>query len=151
MVILPRLSINSCFIKDSLTGVRNASTSKEACFFGKINCRSFSVEACFFSIKSSFFASWCVSCRAEHKLITDFSKQLSTPIVGLNYKDEMIDAKKWLAMFGNPYDIVAVDYKGAIGIDWGVYGVPETFVIDKKGIVRYKQIGPVTDLEIHSI
>ena len=90
------------------------------------------------------FASWCVSCRAEHKLITELANKTTTPIVGLNYKDETVDAKQWLASFGNPYDMVAVDYKGNIGIDWGVYGVPETFVIDKKGIIRHKQIGPVT-------
>jgi len=90
------------------------------------------------------FASWCASCRSEHKLITEFIEKTKLPVVGLNYKDEAADAKKWLAYFGNPYYAVAVDRKGSIGIDWGVYGVPETFVMDKKGIIRYKQIGPVT-------
>jgi cytochrome c biogenesis protein CcmG, thiol:disulfide interchange protein DsbE len=90
------------------------------------------------------FASWCVSCRAEHKLITELSKSSKTPIVGLNYKDEAVDAKKWLAYYGNPYHSIAVDLDGKIGIEYGVYGVPETFIIDKKGIIRHKQIGPVT-------
>jgi len=90
------------------------------------------------------FASWCASCRSEHKLLTEFIETYKFPVVGLNYKDEEADAKKWLAYFGNPYYAVAVDRKGAIGIDLGVYGVPETFVMDKNGIVRYKQIGPVT-------
>jgi len=89
------------------------------------------------------FASWCASCRSEHKLITDFVEQTKIPVIGLNYKDEAADAKKWLAYFGNPYYAVAVDRKGSIGIDLGVYGVPETFVMDKKGIVRYKEVGPV--------
>ncbi len=90
------------------------------------------------------FASWCVSCRAEHKLITELSRTSSASVIGLNYKDEEQDAKKWLEYFGNPYAAIAVDLDGKIGIEYGVYGVPETFVIDKKGIIRYKQIGPVT-------
>lgn len=91
------------------------------------------------------FASWCVSCRAEHKLISQLAKDLPNfPIIGLNYKDEEKDAKAWLKYFGNPYSSIAVDLDGKIGIEYGVYGVPETFIIDKKGIVRHKQIGPVT-------
>ncbi len=90
------------------------------------------------------FASWCVSCRAEHKLITELAKSYKFPIVGLNYKDKQADAKKWLEYFGNPYHSIAVDLEGKIGIEFGVYGVPETFVIDKKGIIRHKQIGPLT-------
>ncbi|MFK5984066.1 MAG: DsbE family thiol:disulfide interchange protein [Pseudomonadota bacterium] len=92
------------------------------------------------------FASWCVSCRAEHKLITELAKKLPNfPIVGLNYKDEEKDAKAWLKYFGNPYRAIAVDLEGNIGIEFGVYGVPETFIIDKKGIIRHKQIGPVSE------
>jgi cytochrome c biogenesis protein CcmG/thiol:disulfide interchange protein DsbE len=66
------------------------------------------------------------------------------PIVGLNYKDRREDGKQWLAKFGNPYVLSAYDDEGRVGIDYGVYGVPETFVIDKQGVIRYKQIGPVT-------
>lgn len=91
------------------------------------------------------FASWCFACRAEHEVLTEFINADKIPVLGLNYKDEMDDAKKWLAALGNPYAHVAVDYKGNVGIDYGVYGVPETFVIDKKGIIRHKQIGPVFD------
>ena len=90
------------------------------------------------------FASWCVSCRAEHHILSQFVKQHGVTVVGLNYKDEEADAKNWLAVMGNPYYAIAVDREGKIGMDYGVYGVPETFVIDKKGLIRYKQIGPVT-------
>ena len=91
------------------------------------------------------FASWCFACRAEHEVLSAFIKEDKIPVVGLNYKDEAKDAKNWLAALGNPYQYIAFDYDGNVGIDYGVYGVPETFVIDKKGIVRHKQIGPVFD------
>lgn len=94
------------------------------------------------------WASWCAACRVEHPLINELSKQNLLTIVGLNYKDERDDAKKWLATFGNPYNVIAYDYEGNIGIDYGVYGVPESFLIDKKGQIRYKQIGPFTDSTI---
>lgn len=91
------------------------------------------------------WASWCVSCRAEHEVVKRFAKLDLAPVYGLNYKDEEDDAKAWLAQLGNPYEASLVDRAGNAGIDWGVYGVPETFVIDKKGIIRDKVIGPVTD------
>lgn len=91
------------------------------------------------------WASWCVSCRAEHQVINTFAKTGLVSIVGLNYKDEPADAKKWLGALGNPYQLSVMDRDGKIGLDWGVYGVPETFVIDKKGIVRHKHIGPVDE------
>lgn len=91
------------------------------------------------------FASWCVSCRAEHEVVTHFTKTHNIDVVGLNYKDEEKDAKAWLKQFGNPYSHIAVDYKGYTGIDWGVYGVPETFVIDKKGLIRHRFAGPLTE------
>ncbi len=98
------------------------------------------------------FASWCVSCRSEHKLITKLANDLpNIPIVGLNYKDEDTDAKKWLAYFGNPYHAIAVDLEGKIGIEFGVYGVPESFIVDKKGVIRYKQIGPVTQQSLTEV
>lgn len=90
------------------------------------------------------WASWCVSCREEHPLLVEFARQNLVPIYGLNYKDKREDAIAWLAERGNPYIVSAHDRDGNVGIDWGVYGVPETFVIDKLGIIRYKQIGPVT-------
>lgn len=90
------------------------------------------------------WASWCVSCRAEHEIITRLAKQNLTPIIGLNYKDQSKDAKAWLNQFGNPYMASIVDLDGRVGIDWGVYGVPETFIIGKDGLIKYKHIGPVT-------
>jgi cytochrome c biogenesis protein CcmG/thiol:disulfide interchange protein DsbE len=90
------------------------------------------------------WASWCVSCRQEHPVLMDFSTQGVVPIIGLNYKDDREEGLKWLRQFGNPYQLSAFDAKGKVGIDYGVYGVPETFVIDKRGVIRYKHIGPVT-------
>jgi cytochrome c biogenesis protein CcmG, thiol:disulfide interchange protein DsbE len=90
------------------------------------------------------WASWCVSCRLEHPLLVEMSRSKVVPIVGLNYKDKREDGVQWLAKFGNPYELSAFDYDGKVGIDYGVYGVPETFLIDKEGVVRYKQIGPIT-------
>lgn len=90
------------------------------------------------------WASWCVSCRQEHPVLLDFSKTNTVPVIGLNYKDEREDGTRWLREFGNPYNISAYDRDGRIGIDYGVYGVPETFVIDKKGVIRMKFTGPLT-------
>ena len=90
------------------------------------------------------WASWCVSCRQEHPLLVAFSKEGKVPVVGLNYKDQLADAKNWLARFGDPYLLSAVDADGRVGIDYGVYGVPETYVIDKAGTIRMKHTGPIT-------
>ena len=90
------------------------------------------------------WASWCASCRIEHPLLVEMAKKNVVPIVGLNYKDRREDALQWLARFGNPYALSAHDIDGKVGIDYGVYGAPETFVIDKQGVIRYKQIGPIT-------
>ncbi len=91
------------------------------------------------------WASWCVSCRAEHKVVNKLVQGGEVTVVGLNYKDEPADARAWLAALGNPYLASAMDRDGRVGIDWGVYGVPETFVVDRKGIIRYKHIGPITE------
>lgn len=90
------------------------------------------------------WASWCVSCRQEHPLLVQFSKEGKVPVVGLNYKDKADDAKMWLAKFGDPYVLSAADVDGRVGIDYGVYGVPETYVIDKNGVIRMKHTGPIT-------
>jgi len=90
------------------------------------------------------WASWCVACREEHPLLVEFARSKSVPIIGLNYKDKRPDGLGWLSQFGNPYDASVFDGEGKVGIDFGVYGVPETFIIDKRGVVRYKQIGPLT-------
>jgi cytochrome c biogenesis protein CcmG/thiol:disulfide interchange protein DsbE len=90
------------------------------------------------------WASWCVSCREEHPLLVELAKSGIVPVYGLNYKDQREDALRWLKQFGDPYTVSIVDPEGRTGIDYGVYGVPETYVIDKNGVIRYKQIGPVT-------
>ncbi len=110
------------------------------------------------------WSTWCVSCRAEHAYLVEVAQQSGIPIIGLNYKevrgDSEIDASKmkpadelllvrqranaWIAEHGNPYQLSALDLDGRVGIDYGVYGVPETYLIDREGIIRYKQIGPVT-------
>jgi cytochrome c biogenesis protein CcmG/thiol:disulfide interchange protein DsbE len=91
------------------------------------------------------WASWCVACRQEHPLLVDLAKKKTVPIVGLNYKDKPDAAKGWLAQWGDPYDLSVKDNDGRVGIEYGVYGVPETFVIDKAGVIRFKQIGPITE------
>ena len=90
------------------------------------------------------WASWCDSCREEHAVLVEFSKTGAVPIVGLDYKDHAADARQWLASYGNPYLVTVSDDDGRVGIDYGVYGVPETYVIDKAGVIRYKQIGAVS-------
>ena len=90
------------------------------------------------------WASWCVACRQEHPVLMQFARQKLVPIVGLDYKDQRKDALAVLSRSGNPYDINAFDADGRVGIDYGVYGVPESYVIDKAGIIRYKHIGPIT-------
>jgi cytochrome c biogenesis protein CcmG/thiol:disulfide interchange protein DsbE len=90
------------------------------------------------------WASWCVSCREEHPVLLELAKRNVVPIYGLNYKDKPAEAMGWLTQFGDPYTLSVVDGDGRVGIDFGVYGVPETFLIDKAGVIRYKQIGPVT-------
>jgi len=90
------------------------------------------------------WASWCVSCRQEHPVLVDYAKSHGITVVGLNYKDQRIDGMRWLAQFGDPYLLSAFDVDGRVGIDYGVYGVPETYLIDKAGSIRFKQIGPIT-------
>ena len=90
------------------------------------------------------WASWCAACRDEHPLLVDLAKSGTVRIYGLDYKDQREDALDWLRRFGNPYADALSDSDGRVGMDYGVYGVPETFVIDKAGVIRYKQIGPVT-------
>lgn len=96
------------------------------------------------------WASWCVACREEHPLLVEFAQRKLLPVYGLNYKDTRPDGLKWLARFGNPYQASLFDNDGRVGIDWGVYGVPETFIVDRQGLVRFKHIGPLTPDVIRS-
>lgn len=97
------------------------------------------------------WASWCVSCREEHPVLNKLAQRKLVALIGLNYKDEPDAAKQWLSTLGNPYDASIMDRDGRIGLDYGVYGVPETFVVDKQGVVRYKHTGPVRAEDVEQI
>ncbi len=90
------------------------------------------------------WASWCTACKDEHPVLMGLSRQNIVPIYGMDYKDKREDGEAVLRESGNPYTLVVSDTEGRVGIDYGVYGVPETYVIDKQGVIQYKQIGPVT-------
>ncbi|MBE9567987.1 MAG: DsbE family thiol:disulfide interchange protein [Proteobacteria bacterium] len=92
------------------------------------------------------WASWCFACRQEHEVVKYLSSN-GVRIIGMNYKDESDDAKAWLVRLGNPYQAIATDLDGKVGIDWGVYGAPETFLVDQDGIIRHKVIGPLSSVE----
>jgi len=93
----------------------------------------------------NFFATWCKPCRDEHDFIKKISDQKKAKVIGINYKDNPDKAIEWLKQLGNPYAIVALDRKGKIAIDWGVYGIPETFIVNSNGIIKYRHVGPVTE------
>ncbi len=93
------------------------------------------------------FASWCAPCRSEHPVLNALAKAKRVPIYGINYKDKPDAAEAWIAALGNPYTRIGAD-DGKVGIDWGVYGVPETFVVDRAGRIRYKHVGPLTPADI---
>jgi len=92
----------------------------------------------------NFFATWCKPCRDEHAFIKRFSKEKEIRVIGINYKDDPKKAIQWLKKLGNPYSNVPIDKNGRIAIEWGVYGIPETFVINSKGIIKYRHVGPIT-------
>ena len=96
----------------------------------------------------NFFASWCVPCRAEHPVIEKLAKEHGVTVYGLNYKDKPEDARLWLAELGNPYARIGADRKGRTAIDFGVSGVPETYLIDGEGVIRYQYIGPIVPLDL---
>ena len=92
----------------------------------------------------NFFATWCLPCRDEHVYIKRFSNEKGIRIIGINYKDDSDNAIKWLKNLGNPYSNVPMDKSGRIAIEWGAYGIPETFIINSKGIIKYRHVGPIT-------
>jgi len=93
----------------------------------------------------NFWASWCGGCKDEHPVLMQLAQSGEVPIYGMDYKDRREEALTWLRRWGNPYPVIAVDESGRVGINYGVYGVPETYVIDKAGVIRYKQIGPLDE------
>jgi cytochrome c biogenesis protein CcmG/thiol:disulfide interchange protein DsbE len=92
----------------------------------------------------NFFASWCEGCQEEHPYLLHLAREEGADIIGIDYKDAEPDFRSWIAEHGDPYRLVAADAQGQTGINWGVYGVPETFVVDARGVIVYKQIGPIT-------
>jgi cytochrome c biogenesis protein CcmG/thiol:disulfide interchange protein DsbE len=96
------------------------------------------------------WATWCGGCYQEHPVLVELAESRFVPIYGLNYKDERVKAKAWLRKYGDPYRAIAFDEDGRVAIDWGVYGAPETFVVDARGIVRYKHIGPLTTKDLQN-
>ena len=93
----------------------------------------------------NFFATWCKPCRDEHKYIKLFSNEKKIRVIGINYKDNTDKTIKWLKNLGNPYSDIPVDKNGRIAIEWGVYGIPETFIVNSKGIIKYRHVGPITE------
>ena len=91
----------------------------------------------------NFFATWCAPCLEEHDFIKRFSSEEKVRVIGINYKDNPKKTKQWLKKLGNPYSDVPLDRNGRIAIEWGVYGIPETFVVNKSGIIKYRHVGPV--------
>ncbi len=97
------------------------------------------------------WGSWCVSCRYEHPVLNELAKQQLLPIIGLNWKDKPEDARAWLAKFGNPYLLSVSDAEGRVAIDYGVYGAPESYIIDKAGMIRYKYTGPISPEDLQKV
>ena len=93
----------------------------------------------------NFFATWCKPCRDEHSYIKRFSDEKKIKIIGINYKDDSKKTLDWLKNLGNPYSNIAIDKRGKIAIEWGVYGIPETFIVNSDGIIKYRHVGPITD------
>ena len=93
----------------------------------------------------NFFATWCKPCRDEHVYIKHFSNKKGIKVIGINYKDNSKKTIKWLKNLGNPYSDVLIDKNGRVAIDWGVYGIPETFIVNSKGIIKYRHVGPITN------
>ncbi|MEE8535518.1 MAG: DsbE family thiol:disulfide interchange protein [Kiloniellales bacterium] len=99
----------------------------------------------------NFFASWCIPCKYEHPLLMKLADDRAARIIGINYRDKPENARRWLTQLGNPYERIGADENGRVAIDWGLSGVPETFVIDRDGHIRYQQIGPITPQDLNRI
>lgn len=97
------------------------------------------------------WGSWCPECRTEHAVITALAKNSGIRVVGYNYRDEFTEANRWLAQFGNPYERIFFDPEGRVAIDWGIYGAPETFLVDAQGVVRWKHVGPISQATMDTV
>lgn len=122
----------------SLPRLNDANTFTDKEFLGKVSLLN-------------VWATWCFACHQEHPVLNKLAGKKVAPIYGLNYKDDASEASQYLNNYGNPYTANAFDESGRVGIDWGVYGAPETFLIDRKGIIRYKHIGPLTQEDVEKI
>jgi len=96
------------------------------------------------------WGSWCVECRVEHPVLTKFAESKRVRVVGYNWKDERADALRWLEQFGNPFWLVVTDIEGKHAIDWGIYGAPETFLVDANGMIQWKHVGPLSDAVVRN-
>ena len=128
----------SIYLSDPI--IEKCEFSTEGCAIKFISIEEFGSEI----VLVNFFATWCKPCRDEHIFIQRFSEENKIKVIGINYKDDSEKTIKWLKKLGNPYSIVAIDKKGKIAINWGVYGIPETFIVNSKGIIKYRHVGPIT-------
>ena len=133
---LPSAMIDKPFPAFSLPSVEGDKTLTEADLKGK-------------PALVNVWATWCISCRVEHPVLTRFAETKRLRVVGYNWKDEPADALRWLEQFGNPFWLVLADVEGRAAIDWGIYGAPETFLVDANGMIQWKHVGPLTDAVIN--
>jgi cytochrome c biogenesis protein CcmG, thiol:disulfide interchange protein DsbE len=133
--VLPSAMINQPVPSFTLTGLRDQPGLAKDEFAGQV-------------VLINFFASWCVPCRVEHPLLMSIPRELGVPLYGIDYKDKPEDAARFLSELGDPYGRIGADRDGRVGIDFGVYGVPETYVIDKTGRIRLRHVGPLTPADV---
>ncbi|MDF1644372.1 MAG: DsbE family thiol:disulfide interchange protein [Pseudomonadales bacterium] len=131
---LPSALVGKAFPEFSMPGLKQGQQLDQSMLIGQVAL-------------VNVWATWCPSCRAEHRFLNQIAEQFDMPIYGLNYKDDRGKAVQWLARLGNPYRFSVFDEEGSLGIDLGVYGAPETFVIDHNGMIRYKHVG-VVDMQV---
>jgi cytochrome c biogenesis protein CcmG/thiol:disulfide interchange protein DsbE len=150
VVLLKCLSNSNTYVPDIKVGKQLLSFKAKKLF----NNAEVVSDELFFENKIyllNLWASWCVPCRTEHPILMQLSNNPSVRIIGLNYKDDLINAKKFINQMGNPYSEIIIDKDGTISIDLGAYGIPETFIIDKNKIILKKFVGPINDQSLKEI